>query len=103
MRAKQKSGLQRFGLSALGESERSTMKNLHDTVKSYLNTQSSLEQIEFQLKRIADMLEGLLVSSNPLPPDLEVPDDPSKVVFYGNEADDIIRERLAAIRRESRS
>jgi hypothetical protein len=57
-----------------------------------------LAGVEQQLARIADALEGLLKASDPLPPDLEVEDDPNKTVFYSDETEDLIRERMARLK-----
>lgn len=57
-----------------------------------------LDEIALQLTRIADLLDGILHASDPLPPDLEVEDDPSKTVFYTNERELIVQEKLARIR-----
>lgn len=59
-----------------------------------------LHAVESQLARIADLLEKIMIQTNPIPADWKMEDDPDKVVMYTNEDEIIIQEQLARMGRE---
>lgn len=64
-------------------------------------TKLELAGVEKQLERIADMLEQLLYATNP--PNLmtaDPEDNPEKRIFYTDEAEEIIRYKLARMGKE---
>lgn len=63
-----------------------------------------LERIEIQLRRIADLLEGVLEATDPIRPLTsldQLPEERSKVrAFYTDEEGDIVKEQLRRLGKE---